>query len=349
MQRRGDKRYVDRSFIEEGANDPLTETIAGMDPAFLRRFSYVVEVGNFTTKQRRRAWLKHLGGDNVLPASDIELLAQHFEVSPAHIGTAVSAARLITGDLPDRSTLEAVLTPAVRVLHGRKAPPPVFRTEQYLPELVNTQTDLAAVERRVVAWRPGHGPGLSLCLYGAPGTGKSEFVRYLAHQADRPLLVRRASDLLSKWVGETEKLIADAFDEARRDEAVLLFDEADSFLRDRRWADRSWEVTRVNEFLQQLEVFPGVVACTTNLMTTLDQAALRRFVFKVQFQFLRPEQAVLAFRSKPLTGRGDARDWISGMLGGWRRLEVRQRHRRSESAGHGERGSRRFGAFVTAA
>jgi AAA+ superfamily predicted ATPase len=189
-----------------------------------------------------------------------------------------------------------VLTPAVRVLHGRKAPPPVFLAERYLPEFVNTQADLAAVEKRVVAWRPGKGPGLSLCLYGAPGTGKSEFVRYLAHKAERPLLVRRASDLLSKWVGETEKLIADAFDEARRDEAILLFDEADSFLRDRRGADRSWEVTQVNEFLQQLEVFPGVVACTTNLMTTLDQAALRRFVFKVQFQFLRPEQGVLTFR-----------------------------------------------------
>lgn len=294
----------------------ISNRVVGMDPAFLRRFSYVVEVGNFTTTQRRRAWLKHLGGDDVLPASDIDLLAQHFEVSPAHIGTAVSAARLITGDLPDRRTLEAVLTPAVRVLHGRKAPPPVFRAEQYLPELVNTQTDLAAVERRVVSWRPGQGPGLSLCLYGAPGTGKSEFVRYLAHKADRPLLVRRASDLLSKWVGETEKLIADAFDEARRDEAILLFDEADSFLRDRRGADRSWEVTQVNEFLQQLEVFPGVVACTTNLMTALDQAALRRFVFKVQFQFMRPEQAVLAFRRMwaELGGEGEVPPEILGSV-----------------------------------
>ena len=54
-------------------------------------------------------------------------------------------------------------------------------------------------------------------------------------------------------------------------------------------------------------------------------------------------------RSKPLTGRADADGWISGMLGTWRRTEVRQRPRRSESDGRGERGSRRFEAFVTAA
>lgn len=90
-------------------------------------------------------------------------------------------------------------------------------------------------------------------------------------------LTKRVSDIESCWVGVTEQNIADAFEEARKDGAVLLFDEADSFLLDRRSATRSWEMTKVNEFLQQMEVFPGVVACTTNLMDTLDQASLRRF------------------------------------------------------------------------
>jgi SpoVK/Ycf46/Vps4 family AAA+-type ATPase len=138
--------------------------------------------------------------------------------------------------------------------------------------------------------------GLSLCLYGPPGTGKSEFVRYLAHRSGRPLEVRRASDILDKYVGGTEQNIAAAFEAALRDEALLLFDEADSFLQDRGGAHRSWEVTAVNEFLQQLEVFPGVVACATNLFDKLDQASLRRFVFKIEFKFLRPEQSLLAFR-----------------------------------------------------
>jgi SpoVK/Ycf46/Vps4 family AAA+-type ATPase len=274
----------------------ISNRVHGIDPAFLRRFAFVIEVGDFTAGQRRRAWVKHLGGENVLPAGDVDALAQRFELSPAHIGAAVSAARLASGGAFDRDMLETILKPAERVLHGRKAPPPVFHAARYLPELVNTPADLTDVERRLQAWRPSDGQGVSMCLYGPPGTGKSEFVRYLAHRSDRMLCVRRASDILDKYVGGTEHRIAAAFDEARRDEAFLLFDECDSFLRDRRGAARSWEVTAVNEFLQQLEVFPGVVACTTNLFDSLDQASLRRFVFKIPFLFLRPEQALLAFR-----------------------------------------------------
>ena len=158
---------------------------------------------------------------------------------------------------------------------------------------------------------------MSLCLYGPPGTGKSEFVRYLAHRSDRMLCVRRASDILDKYVGGTEHQIAEAFEEARRDGSFLLFDEADSFLNDRRGATRSWEVTAVNEFLQQLEVFPGVVVCTTNLFDSLDQASLRRFVFKIPFLFLRPEQALLAFQRTmaDLNGAGEVPSAVESALG----------------------------------
>jgi SpoVK/Ycf46/Vps4 family AAA+-type ATPase len=110
----------------------------------------------------------------------------------------------------------------------------------------------------------------------------------------------------------TEQNIANAFEEARKDGAVLLFDEADSFLLDRRSATRSWEMTKVNEFLQQMEVFPGVVACTTNLMDTLDQASLRRFTFKIPFQFLRPEQAERLFRHTLEDLGGQGVDQVSG-------------------------------------
>jgi SpoVK/Ycf46/Vps4 family AAA+-type ATPase len=275
----------------------ISNRVRGMDPAFLRRFAFVVEVGSFSAGQRRRAWVKHLGPCSPLPANDVDALAQRFELSPAHIGAAVSAARLASGGALDRDTLETILRPAERVLNGRKASPPVFDASRYLPELVNTRENLAEVEQRLQAWRPGKGAGVSLCLYGPPGTGKSEFVRYLAYRAGRPLYVRRGSDILSMWVGGTEENIARAFEEARHDEAFLLFDEADSFLQERRGARVSWEVTQVNEFLQQLEVFPGVVACTTNLMDKLDEASLRRFVFKIEFQFLKPTQALVAFRS----------------------------------------------------
>ena len=65
----------------------------------------------------------------------------------------------------------------------------------------------------------------------------------------------------------------------------------DSFLQDRQRAQRSWEVTAVNEMLTQMEAFPGVFIASTNLMDGLDQAALRRFDLKVKFDYLRPAQA----------------------------------------------------------
>ena len=123
----------------------------------------------------------------------------------------------------------------------------------------------------------------SLAFHGIPGTGKSSLAAYIANTLDRPLLTKRVSDLSSKWIGETEKAIANMFHEAAADGSILLLDEADSFLRDRRLARSSWEVTQVNELLQQMENFKGVFICATNLVKSLDAAAMRRFTFKIKF------------------------------------------------------------------
>ena len=125
-----------------------------------------------------------------------------------------------------------------------------------------------------------------LCLYGASGTGKTAFARWLSETINRPLLINRGSDLISAWVGETEQNLAKAFQEAEDLQAILLLDEVDGLLQDRRQATRSWEVSQVNEFLVQLESFNGVVVATTNRFDELDQAALRRFDFKMHFDFL---------------------------------------------------------------
>ena len=115
-----------------------------------------------------------------------------------------------------------------------------------------------------------------LCLYGPPGTGKTAYGRWLAEQLDMPLLVKRASDLMSMYVGQNEKNIALAFNEAANDGALLLIDEVDGFLQDRKGAQRGWEVSLVNEMLAQMESFPGVLIASTNLMEGLDTAGLRR-------------------------------------------------------------------------
>jgi len=130
----------------------------------------------------------------------------------------------------------------------------------------------------------------SLCFHGAPGSGKTALAHHLARCLDRPLMLRRASELLSCYVGETEANLARMFVEAEEDDAVLLLDEADSFLRDRRGARAVWEVTQVNELLVRMEEFEGLFVAATNLVDDLDQAAFRRFGVKVRFDPLTLEQ-----------------------------------------------------------
>jgi transitional endoplasmic reticulum ATPase len=98
------------------------------------------------------------------------------------------------------------------------------------------------------------------------------------------------------WLGDSEKAIAAAFEEAADLRAFLIFDEADSLLRDRLAAHQSWEVTQVNEMLTQMERHPYPFACTTNAAELLDAAAARRFLFKVRFLPMSPDQVAKAYR-----------------------------------------------------
>ena len=131
-----------------------------------------------------------------------------------------------------------------------------------------------------------------MCLFGPPGTGKSAWARYLAKKLGRPLLIKQAADLLDMFVGGTEKKIRRAFHEATSTKSVLMLDEVDSFLPDRTKARQSWEVSQANQFLTALEEFDGILLCTTNLMENLDPATMRRFDFKISFDYLKPEQAL---------------------------------------------------------
>ncbi len=160
----------------------------------------------------------------------------------------------------------------------------------YRLDVLNPDADL---ERLTAGLKSN--PRGRICLFGVPGSGKSAYAKYVADEVVRPLLVRRASDLVSKYIGETEKNTAEVFHQAEADNAVLLLDEADSFLRDRTTAVRSWEVSQVNEFLVQMEAFEGLFIASTNLMDTLDAASLRRFDLKIRFDYMRPQQAWLLF------------------------------------------------------
>jgi SpoVK/Ycf46/Vps4 family AAA+-type ATPase len=178
--------------------------------------------------------------------------------------------------------------------HGRTVTPEPEIERIYDPVLSNADRDLADLTARLT--RTGAPRAVSLLLSGPPGTGKTAYARHLAGRMGLEVIQKRGSDIFAPYVGETEANIATAFAEARTTGGFLLFDEADSLLFDRSGALRGWELSQVNEMLTWMEQHPLPFACTTNLAERLDKASLRRFLVRLNFDFLRPDQSGLLFR-----------------------------------------------------
>ena len=279
----------------------VTNRIEQIDPAFRRRFTYHLELSSPPPGARERLVRKLL---TEVPVSDafVSRLTERENLTPAQIANALRFANLVEHE--DASQLEAwmerQLAHADLALGHRPQGTRQRRSvTQYDLDMLNVETRYPIARMVEALHARGHG---TLCFYGAPGTGKTALAEYIAGQLGKPLMVKQASDLVSKYVGDTEQNMARMFADAERDEAVLLLDEADSFLMDRRGAQRNYEVTEVNEMLQGMERFQGIFICTTNLMDRVDQAALRRFSFKIQFKPLTLEQRERMFVTEALQG-----------------------------------------------
>lgn len=128
---------------------------------------------------------------------------------------------------------------------------------------------------------------VSLNFFGPPGTGKSMVAEAIASYLEKKVYLINYAQLESKYVGETSKNIKNAFERAKAENAVLIFDEADSFLGKRitnvtQSVDYGINITR-SVMLMELEKFDGVVIFTTNLLVNYDEAFKRRIVTSVAF------------------------------------------------------------------
>ena len=275
----------------------VTNRIEQIDPAFRRRFQYHLELKSPPPGARLGLVTKALADVQVSPEF-AGRLAERRGLTPAQIRTAVRFAQLAGGPLDCEKLIERQLQNADKALghqaHERGARPVVT---QYALDLLNCESRfeipriVAALQRKSVG---------NLCFYGPPGSGKTALAEHIAQVLQRPLMIRQASDLSSKYVGETEQNMARMFESATTEGAVLLLDEADSFLRSRRMAERNYEVSEVNEMLAGMERFVGVFICTTNLFEDLDEAALRRFAFKIRFKPLLAAQRERMFAREAL-------------------------------------------------
>ncbi|HEX5276281.1 MAG TPA: ATP-binding protein [Fluviicoccus sp.] len=271
----------------------MSNAVSGLDPAFIRRFDLVLELT--VPPRSQRAHIIRGACGELLPERDIERLSQSEHLTPAVIQRAARVIRTVHDTLPAQrvaGTLTDLVNQTLEAQgHPRVGGPDAdARPDYYDPAFINADGQLETLAAQLDEHRQG-----TLCFYGPPGTGKTAYGRWLADRLEMPLLVRRASDLLGAYVGENEQRIAAAFREADQENAILLLDEVDSFLQDRRQARQSWEVTLVNEMLTQMESFSGIFIASTNRLDGLDQATLRRFDLKMKFGYLKPAQAWALF------------------------------------------------------
>ena len=294
-----EKRQYGKAFINRSLETNelptiwITNNIFDMDEAVVRRFNLAIEIGIPTEDVRAKIIKKY--SENLIDNKLIKKLAKNDFIAPALISNAsVVVSNLNTKDKNKaferviNNTLKAQGYEEIRDYNPRDDLP-----SSYDPNFVNSDCDLNELMQGIKISKNAR-----ICLYGVPGTGKSAYAKFIAKSLKKPIIIKKGSDLLSMFVGGTEKNIALAFKEAKEKHAVLVFDEVDSFLQDRGMATRSWEVTQVNEMLVQMESFDGIFIATTNLIDNLDKACLRRFDLKLEFGYLLPEQAQNLFKKE---------------------------------------------------
>ncbi|MCX4673177.1 ATP-binding protein [Streptomyces sp. NBC_01381] len=218
-------------------------------------------------------------------------LAARFRLSPAQLRAAVRLAA--SGGM----SLDAAVARVLAALPGRIAD--VRTPARGAPDLVLPAEQARQISELAAAFRAWPkvsqewgfggqhgGPGLKALFTGEPGTGKSLAAEVVAAILGVDLVRVDLAQTVSKWVGETEKNLDEAFSHAEAANALLLFDEADAVFGKRgtvsRGTDR-YANLEVGYLLQRLEHSPALVVLTTNLQGNLDEAFTRRFQFVVHF------------------------------------------------------------------
>ena len=261
---------------------------------------YFLPMEELRAPERIRVWREALPESAGISQDKIEALANTFRLTRGQIRDAAAQALRLTE--PGEALSEDLL---YQVCYAKLGHPLKGHTQRVkspfawddlkmnpagkamLRDLVNTVRYRHIVMQE---WnfekKVPYGAGITALFAGPPGTGKTMAAQVIANELHMELYKVDLSQLMDKYVGETEKNIRRVFTEAGRSNSVLFFDEADAIFNRRLEAGNSndrFANIETSLLLQCIEEFDGVTLLATNNMTAIDPAFLRRFRFYVQF------------------------------------------------------------------
>jgi hypothetical protein len=290
------RRDASKTWINRAVEAPELPTIwilndpRKLDPAVARRMNMAIGFNRPPLAVRERVIIKAAEREGIALSRSEQRQLANIPASPAQLVNGLAVARLASGGIEQaQQAIQGVLT-AMGQTTAAEGP----AADVYDPRWSTAQMDLADLAQRL---GQSADKGWSLLLSGPSGTGKSAYARHLAHELGLEIEERRGADLLGPYIGETEAKIATAFATAAARKAMLLIDEADSFLFRRDSASKSWETSLVNEMLRQMENRRWPFVATTNLVDQLDPAAQRRFTMRVTFDAMTGGQVTEVFQA----------------------------------------------------
>lgn len=279
----------------------ISNRINHLDPAYLRRFAYVLEFRTPPRHQRLVMAEQHLKPVGASPAM-LEKLSFNAGLTPAMLSSAarfVSLAQIDASQGPAKidESIQHHIEMQIKTLGNSKVSTTPELVTRFDTRFLNVSGRFSA--ERIVESLSRTKRGTAL-FTGMPGTGKTQLAAHMAERCNMELLYRTAADINSKWYGESEQNVAALFEDCDTNNQMIFLDEADTLLLAR--SEDSHRVDRAvtSEFLRRLEAFNGIFMCATNHGDLLDPALMRRFVFRLDFEPLNLHQRILML--KELTG-----------------------------------------------
>lgn len=281
-------------ILEENTNPVIwtTNNLYCMQKSFLRRFTYAINIDALPNDIYNNILNKLLNKYDVVINDNIKNIILNYKPSvgilekvlKTYSETNVKNLNYLKENLLDNLKAEN---------YGESLNNITTNKSKFNIQLTNTSENL---EEIVNALKENKRLDFSMLLYGVPGSSKTSFGRYLAEQLNLKVIDKNYTDLSSMWVGETEKNIKKLFEEAKRDKALIILDECDVLLQDRTKAHRSWEISQTEALLTCMENHPYPFIMTTNLYDNLDQAVMRRILYKIKHDYLTYDQIKIAFK-----------------------------------------------------